>query len=53
MIKISEVIKHIEKLYKIELTEIQVDFLKHVHRLYVGYNTKIGFCCYVMVSYDR
>lgn len=30
MIKISEVIKHIEKLYKIELTEIQVDFLKHV-----------------------
>lgn len=30
MIKVSAVIKHIEKLYKVELTEIQVDFLKHV-----------------------
>lgn len=30
MIKVSEVVKHIEKLYDIELTEIQIDFLKHV-----------------------
>ena len=30
MIKVSAVIKHIEKLYKVELTDTQIDCLKHV-----------------------
>ena len=30
MLKVSEVIKHIEKLYNIKLSDIQKDFLKHV-----------------------
>lgn len=30
MLKVSEVAKHIEKLYNIELLDIQKDFLRHV-----------------------
>ena len=30
MLKVSEVVKYIEKLYNIELLDIQKDFLKHV-----------------------
>lgn len=30
MLKVSEVVKHIEKLYGIKISDIQKDFLKHV-----------------------
>lgn len=32
MLKASEVIKHIEKLYKVELMDYQKEFVKHVIR---------------------